>query len=251
MSGAVRAYRAGVMAVDAAFGAADRAHGIAATTSTRFATASGTKGFTALTVMRLVERGELRLSTMVRELLGDDLPLIDDRVTVEHLLAHRSGIGDYLDEEVMTDVNTQVMSRPVHELTETSAFLPMLEGHAQRFEPGADFAYNNGGYVVLALLAERATGRDFHALVDELVIGPAGLTATAFLRSDELPGDAAIGYLDATGLRSNVFHLPVVGNGDGGLFTTLDDLDAFWRALFRRTDRVPRHGRRDDPPPQP
>ena len=39
---------------------------------------------------------------------------------------------------------------------------------------------------------------------------------TAFLRSDELPGRAAIGYLTADGPRTNVFHLPVLGNGDGG-----------------------------------
>jgi CubicO group peptidase (beta-lactamase class C family) len=124
------------------------------------------------------------------------------------------------------------MTRPVHELTEASAFLPMLDGHEQRFVPGTRFVYNNGGYMVLALTAERASGRSYHELVDELVVQPAGLTGTAFLRSDELPGDAAIGYLHETGLRSNVLHLPVLGNGDGGIYTTLDDVDTFWNALF-------------------
>jgi CubicO group peptidase (beta-lactamase class C family) len=218
--------------VDVAVGHADRAHGIAAETTTRFATASATKGFTALAVMRLVETGVLALTTPVRGLLGDDLALIDDRVTVEHLLAHRSGIGDYLDEELLEDANDYVLARPAHELADTAAFLPMLEGHEQRFEPGTEFAYNNGGYVVLALVCERASGRSYHDLVDDLVVRPAGLTRTAFLRSDELPGDAAVGYLHETGLRSNVFHLPVLGNGDGGIYTTLDDVDAFWRALF-------------------
>ena len=79
-------------------GLADRAHGVPFTADTRVAVASGAKGFTALTVMRLVEDGVLSLDTRARDLLGDDLPLIDDAVTVEHLLAHRSGIGDYLDE---------------------------------------------------------------------------------------------------------------------------------------------------------
>ena len=49
--------------------------------------------------MSLIEDGTLELDTTARSLLGDDLPLIDDEVTVEHLLAHRSGIGDYLDED--------------------------------------------------------------------------------------------------------------------------------------------------------
>lgn len=231
-SGAVRVHRNGAIELDAAFGMADRAHGIAAQSTTRFATASGTKGFTALAVLRLVETGVLQLSTPVRTLLGDDLTLIDDRVTIEHLLAHRSGIGDYLDEDLIEDASDYVMTRPVHELTEVSAFLPMLDGHEQRFEPGTRFVYNNGGYLVLALVAERASGRSYHELVDELVVRPAGLTGTAFLRSDELPGDAAIGYLYESGLRSNVFHLPVLGNGDGGIYTTLDDVDAFWHALF-------------------
>jgi hypothetical protein len=55
---------------------------------------------------------------------------------------------------------------------------------------------------------------------------------TRFLRSDELPARAALGYLDASGLRTNVFHLPVRGNGDGGVYTTAADVTALWRALF-------------------
>src|SRR4029450_1755673 len=53
-----------------------------------------------------------------------------------------------------------------------------------------------------------------------------------FFRSDELPARAALGYLDASGLRTNVFHLPVRGNGDGGVYTTAADVAALWRALF-------------------
>jgi CubicO group peptidase (beta-lactamase class C family) len=55
---------------------------------------------------------------------------------------------------------------------------------------------------------------------------------TAFLRSDELPGRAALGYLSVDGPRTNIFHLPVVGNGDGGVYTTAGDFGTFWDALF-------------------
>ncbi len=71
---------------------------------------------------------------------------------------------------------------------------------------------------MLALLAERASGADSHQLVHTLVCEPAGMVDTAILRSDELPGRAARGYLSADGLRTNVFHLPVLGNGDGGIY---------------------------------
>jgi CubicO group peptidase (beta-lactamase class C family) len=86
---------------------------------------------------------------------------------------------------------------------------------------------------VLALLAERATGVPFADLVAQRVCGPAGMRDTAFLRSDELPGRAAVGYLASEGsARSNVFHLPVRGSGDGGCYSTAADVAAFWRALF-------------------
>ena len=100
------------------------------------------------------------------------------------------------------------------------------------FEPDSKFVYCNGGYVVLALLAERAAGASYHDLVRDLVCRPAGLHDTVFLRSAELPGRAAIGYLAASGLRTNVLHLPVVGCGDGGAYTTVSDLRTLWRALF-------------------
>ena len=230
--GVVRVDRSGETELSAAYGFADRAHRIPNTVETQFAVASGSKGFTALAVMSLVERGMLELSTTARSLLGDDLPLIADDVTVEHLLAHRSGIGDYLDEDAVGDVTDYVMSVPAHELVTTEHFLPMLEGHETVFPAGARFAYNNGGYVVLALLAERASGVGFHELVRTRVCEPAGLVDTAFLRSDELPGRAARGYLWRDGLRTNVFHLPVLGNGDGGIYSTAADLSAFWSSLF-------------------
>ncbi len=85
---------------------------------------------------------------------------------------------------------------------------------------------------MLALLAERASGVGFPELVDTLVCEPAGMVDTAFLRSDELPGRAARGYLAADGLRTNVLHLPVVGSGDGGAYSTVADLSRFWEALF-------------------
>ncbi len=214
------------------FGLADRRCEVANTAETRFGLASGTKGFTALTVMSLVESGLLDLNQPVRTVLGDDLPEIDDRVTIELLLAHRSGIGDYLDESVLSDINDYLMPLPVHELSGSEQYLPALQGHPQVSAPDQRFAYNNSGFVVLALLAERVASTPFERLVAERVCDPAGMSNTKFLRSDELPADVAIGYLSPDGLRTNVFHLPVIGSGDGGLFSTAADIYRFWSALF-------------------
>jgi CubicO group peptidase (beta-lactamase class C family) len=231
-SGVVRLDRSGEPELATAYGYADRAHGVRNTVETLFATASGTKGLTALVVMSLVERGTLELGTTARSLLGKDLPLIADDVTIEHLLAHRSGIGDYLDEGAIDDIGYYVMPVAVHELATTELYLPVLDGHQTVFPAGERFAYNNGGYVVLALLAQRASGVDFQQLVRTLVCEPAGMVDTAFLRSDELPGRAAVGYLSADGPRTNVFHLPVLGSGDGGVYATAADFSAFWDSLF-------------------
>ena len=100
-SGVVRVDRATGIEFANAYGLADRRHRIPAAIDTQFGLASGTKGLTALAVVRLVEDGVLELSTTARSVLGGDLPLIDDGVTVEHLLSHRSGIGDYLDEDLV------------------------------------------------------------------------------------------------------------------------------------------------------
>ncbi len=232
LSGVIRIDIDAAPAVQHAYGLAHRGLNVPNTVDTQFATASGTKSFTALTIMSLVEHGALRLDTTARSLLGKDLPLIDDRVTIEQLLSHRSGIGDYRDEDFDNDYNDYLMPVSVHELTTTEQFLAVLGGHANKFEPGTKFSYSNGGYVVLALIAERATGMSFHDLVDQRVLQPAGMIDSAFLRSDELPGRAAIGYLDDDGLRSNVFHLPIRGNGDGGMYTTAADVVRFWDALF-------------------
>jgi CubicO group peptidase (beta-lactamase class C family) len=203
------------------------------TVDTQFALASAVKGMTAITVVSLIVDGALDLATPARAVLGSDLPLIADDVTIEHLLAHRSGIGDYLDEEAGFEVGEYMMPVPVHELSTTEDYLAVLDGHPSMFAPGERFAYNNGGFVVLALIAERAGGVSFHELVEGRVCRPAGMVDTEFLRSDELPARTATGYLEVDGARrTNVFHLPVRGSGDGGIYSTAADISSLWRAFF-------------------
>jgi len=231
-SGVVRVDRSGTIELAKAYGLADRGHGIPNTIDTQFGIASGTKGLTALAVVSLIEDGSLELGTTARSVLGEDLPLIGEDVTIEQLLSHRSGIGDYFDEDAIEQVTDYVLPVPVHELATTEAFLGVLDGHPQAFPPGERFAYNNGGYVLLALIAERTSGVPFHELVRRRVCEPAGMGDTEFLRSDELPGRAALGYLTADGSRTNVLHLPVRGSGDGGIYSTAADVSSLWGAFF-------------------
>jgi CubicO group peptidase (beta-lactamase class C family) len=231
-SGVVRVDHSGSIELAKAYGLADRGHEIPNTVDTQFGIASGTKGLTALAVVSLIEDGSLSLATTARSALGEDLPLIGDDVTVEHLLSHRSGIGDYLDEEADHEITDYLMPVPVHELATTEEYLAVLGGYPTAFPAGERFAYCNGGYVVLALIAERTSGVPLHELVRRRVCEPAGMVDTEFLRSDDLPGRAALGYLAVDGSQTNVLHLPVRGSGDGGIYTTAADVNSFWSALF-------------------
>ncbi len=195
------------------------------------ATASGCKGFTALATLSLVADGTLDLGTTARSLLGDDLPLIDDTVTIAQLLSHTSGIGDYFDDDA--DVSTYLLPVPAHALVDAEDYVPILDGYPQVFPPGTDTLYCNGAYAVLALLAQRASGVPFHDLVRTRVLEPAGMTDSGYPRSDALPGHAAVGYVRVDGQwRSNVHHLPVVGGGDGGAYTSTLDMERLWAALL-------------------
>lgn len=233
----------GVVAVDIAssrtfeksFGLRHRGYDVPNTIDTQFAIASGSKLLTALAVMSLIEDGHLQLEQPAREVLGADLPLIDDAVTIEHLLGHTSGIGDYIDEDADWDAAVPILSVPVHTLTTAESFLPTLDGYAQKFTPGERFSYCNSGYMVLAIVLERTTKETFHDAVQRLVIDPAGLTDTAYLPMNALPGRAATGYLNETGDETNTLHLPIRGNGDGGAFTTASDLHKLWQAFLGGT----------------
>jgi CubicO group peptidase (beta-lactamase class C family) len=215
-----------------AFGLMHRGYMVPNTLDTQFAIASGGKALTALAVVSLIVDGTLSLDTTARSVLSTDLPLVADEVTIGHLLAHRSGIGDYIDEENEDLASDDyVLVTPLHELANTEAFLAEVDGYPARFAAGERFSYCNGGYIVLALIAERASDVGYHELVHERVLAPAGMLDTAFLRVDEPSGRMALGYLYVNGLRTNVLHLPVRGNGDGGIYTTAADVHIFWNAL--------------------
>ena len=226
-SGVVRIDEAGAV-TELAFGLADRAHNLPNTPDTHFGMASGTKTFTALAVLSLVADGTMGLDDPARRWLGDDLPQISDGVTLRRLLSHTSGVGEGIDDDAEVDVH--LLPGAPHSYESPEDYLSVIDRPMQA-EPGTEFFYNNSGFVLLGLLAQRASGVGYHDLVRQRVFEPAGLTRTDFLRSDDLPGDAAVGYLFPDATRTNVLHLPIVGAPDGGSYTTAADLRTFWTAL--------------------
>lgn len=229
-SGVLAVRRGDETVLERAGGLADRGNATPITLNTRLGTASCTKGFTALTIASLIGEGRLAFETRIADLVSEDLPAIDPAVTIEQLLGHTSGVGDYLDEEELDDVDDHILDVPVHHLEGPVDYLPLLNRYPQVDPPGTRFVYNNSGYIMLAIAVERASGNRYHDEVRRRVFEPAAMDRSGFFRSDRLPGDAALGYL-ADG-RTNVFHLPVIGTGDGGAFSTAPDMLRFWDALW-------------------
>ena len=207
-------------------GFADRATGMVIEAGTRFGCASAAKTFTALVALRAIKAGALELDTLVARLVPEH-PQLHPEVTVRHLLEHTSGIGDYLAEDDEIDIESVVLPVPVAELDTPAAVLPMLD-LAPHAEPGEPFRYNNGGYVLLAVVAERAEGRSHYDQAQD-IFDAAAMSDSGFFRSDQLPENTALGYLESG--ATNIDNLPVRGNGDGGVYLTVGDVDRFWDAL--------------------
>jgi CubicO group peptidase (beta-lactamase class C family) len=214
-----------------AFGMADRANGRANTPDTRFGIASGTKIMTAVAALSLVDAGRLALDARLADVVSAPLPHFDSSITIAQLLSHTAGNPDYFDEETQDDYAALWAERPTHTMRRPADFLPMFADLPQKFPPGERFAYSNAGFILLGLAVEAASGEAYADYVAEHVLAPAGMTDSGFFALDDLPARVALGYLDATSNRTNAFSVPVVGGPDGGMFTTAEDLERFWRAL--------------------
>lgn len=238
-SGVVRIRQGGEVLFEAGYGLARRAEGIPNTPDLRYATASGCKIFTAVSVLQLVAAGRFALETPLRDVL--DIPYaLDPAVTVRHLLTHTSGLPDYYDEEELEweDCLAIWEEKPVYTLRQPEDYLPLFMDRPPKFAPGARFAYNNGAYVLLALLvkqhAANGRGQDFPDYVQEHVFAPAGMADSGYFRLDQLPARVATGYIpneDGT-FRTNIYTLPPIGGGDGGAYVTAADWGGFWDALY-------------------
>ncbi len=220
-----------------ALGWASRAYRRRNTPGTSFGVASVSKLFTSLAVGRLVAAGRLALEDRVLPLVHGMLPALDPRITVDHLLTHTSGMGDYFHEEVEGASYAGLWrDRPCYRYVDPADFVPLFRDDPQQFDPGGRFLYNNAAFVVLGLVVEAISGERFVDFARREVVEAAGLTGSGYWRLDELPPGCATGYVAGpSGPRSNIYSLPVTAGPDGGVFTTLADLDALWEALVSGT----------------
>lgn len=225
-SGVVLLEKDGAVLLHEAWGEAEKAFGAANRPDTKFNLGSMNKMFTAVLVAKLVEQGVLSLDEPIGKYLHDEWlrPGIGERVTIEHLLTHTSGLGSYYSPELM-ELNPG-------RFREIDDFQEIVRRDSLRFAPGTRWSYSNTGFLLLGAIVERATGRSYYDVVRELVYGPAGMTGTDAYMFDAPTPNLAVGYERAgEGWRANWYGHVARGGPAGGGFSTAPDLAAFARAL--------------------
>ena len=199
---------------------------------TKFDLGSMGKMFTAVAILQLVERGALSLEGRIVDVLPDyPNQEVAEQVTIHHLLTHTAGMGDCFEGEFF--------STPKAQLRTLEGYLPLFVDDPLQFEPGAQWAYSNEGYIVLGLIIEQVTGQSYWDYVGENILEPSGMADTGAYDQDAEVPNRAIGYtmFDAEGndtgsLAENTPLMPVVGTSAGGSFSTVEDLLRFANALL-------------------
>jgi len=182
-----------------------------------------TKTFTSTLVFQLIEQGELSLNTP----LATFYPTIPnaDSITIEHMLSHRSGIHNYID-------NQDFLSYYSSEQSE-AAMVARIQSYPSEFSPNYQFQYSNANYLLLGYIIEKVTGKPYEQILKSHITDKLGLTATKLCRDL-----AACGFNTLSYYYSNYQWLPYnewspsVALGAGAMISTPTELSRFIRALF-------------------
>ena len=202
---------------------------------TAFATASGTKLFTAAAVCKLIDQNKLSLDSKIRDFLQYDLKNINCEITILNLLTHTSGIAGCFDYDTVEEADEYFRKHPSHLLLKNEDYLPLFIDKPAEFKRGDRMGYSNSNYILLALAIEAITETDFSDFIKKNILDPLGMERTGFYALNDLPVNTAIGYYyepRKAQLFTNYYCIPIIGAGDGGIYTTADDLKLFWRGLF-------------------
>jgi CubicO group peptidase (beta-lactamase class C family) len=210
-----------------AYGSADVELRVPLTMRSRFRIASITKTFTGAAIAMLAERGKLSYDDALSKYLPD-FPH-GDAIRIRHLLLFESGVGDpdaqTCGDATLDELVTQIASKPL------------------AFEPGTKSWYGNGGFVLLARVIERASGKSWQDFLHDEIFVPLSLPATVVDQQDDVVPDRAHGYVPgagSTGLANARCAGAWAALGSGALLSTASDLHRWARAvrnerLFKRS----------------
>jgi CubicO group peptidase (beta-lactamase class C family) len=208
-----------------AYGLASREYDVPNQVDTRFNLGSINKFFTRIAIEQLAGRKKLSPEDKIGKYLPD-YPNMDAaaRVTIAHLLDMTGGIGDFFGDKFD--------AMPKDRIRTLEDYLPLFADEPLHFEPGTTREYSNGGYVVLGLIIEKASGQNYYDYVQENICKPAGMLRTGHLDADIPVENVASGYTrgwcgnehPGEPRRNNIYSRPARGSSAGGGYSTAGDL---------------------------
>ena len=214
-------------------GMESRELGIPITRNTLFAVASGTKFLTALAIGKLIDQKKLDLNMKAKDIYDLNMDCIDPNITIHQLLAHTSGMADYLDEDLLDDTKSIYFDVPFEKLINPKDFIPIFSKDPQKFNPGEKFNYNNQAYVYLAILVEEVSKKAYDDYINNDLLRPLGIKRSGIYHLDHYPLHTALGYLNSDEDSStNLGLLPYQAGGDGGAIFSIDEMRLLWEAFF-------------------
>jgi CubicO group peptidase (beta-lactamase class C family) len=222
-SGTVLLAKAGKTLFLESYGLANKDFGIPNTADTKYNIGSINKVFTQVALMQLRDEGKVDFSKTLRTYLPDYPSEVADRITLQQILQHASGLGDFF--------GPAYSAMPKEKLRRLSDYLPLFVEKPLEFEPGKGNRYSNAGYVVLGLVIEKMSGLTYDDYVRTKIFTPLGMNDTAAYESDAIVPKRAVNYTrdDDGTLRTNIHMRPGRGSSAGGGYSTVSDLLRFTR----------------------
>ena len=207
-----------------AFGYANRDFNILNTLQTKFNIGSVTKTFTALAIMQFVEQGKIDVDNPISKYLPDCPIPEKNKITIHQLLTHTSGLYDYANSEVIFDM---LYKRSINEM------IPYVYGSGLLFNPGDSVSYSSGGYILLGSVIEKVSGMTYKQYLNEKIFKPAGMKNSDLLFAEDISPNKAEGYKQIDRekfINRKLLDFPT--SSAGGIFTTVNDLFLYKKALF-------------------
>lgn len=204
-----------------AFGLANREEDIPNTLDTHFDIGSMNKSFTKVLILKLVNEGKLSLDDKLGDYLSGFPKKAAENITIQHLLNHQSGYADY---------HTREYWEIPYEKKSMEVALEHIKKQPLMFPPGDGQDYSNAGYVLLGLIAEKATGKSYFDLIEERIIKPMGMKETYLTEKYSTPKRAVGYYKSMKGELMNNDELQEISTPAGGFYSTTSDMLKFYRA---------------------
>ena len=201
---------------------------------TDFRLASFTKQFTAACIMLLAHDGKLHYDDHLTDIFPE-FPAYGKPITIRNLLTHTSGLPDY--EDILTAQHPNTPDDQIPQIHDAGVLKLLEQQTAGKFPAGSKWEYSNSGYVVLGLIVEKVSGRPFAQFLHDRIFAPLQMANTLAYEKgkNEVPHRAYGHTKEKDGWKETDQSSTSATLGDGGIYTSVEDLEKWDHALRNHT----------------